>query len=119
MRRYTCSDIFSDTASVLDAINSLFYLGAAIGAILQSYLADWVGRKKALGLTGVLAIIGNALVAGSVTVGMMYPVRILQGCALGMILTLVPLYIAEVAPPRSRGFLTAMTTFSYLFGYTT
>ncbi len=62
---------------------------------------------------------GNALVASSANVAMMYVVRIIQGAGLGMIIALVPLYLTEVAPPRQRGFLTGITTFSYTLGYAT
>lgn len=107
----------TDTANILDAINALFYLGGALGAIGQSFLADWVGRKRALAVSGLLALGGNTLVAGSVAVGMLIAVRLIQGAGLGMLLAIVPLYLTEVAPPRQRGVLTGLTTLSYSLGY--
>jgi MFS family permease len=44
-------------------------------------------------------------------------VRILQGFGLGMIISLVPLYLTEVAPPHRRGFLTGLTVMSFGMGY--
>ena len=64
-----------------------------------------------------MALVGSALVAGSVKVGMLIAVRILQGGGLGMLLTLVPLYLTEIAPPHRRGFLTGLTTLSFGLGY--
>jgi MFS family permease len=56
-------------------------------------------------------------VAGSVVVPMLVIVRMLQGVGVGMLLALVPLYLTEVAPPRTRGFLTGLTTLSFGMGY--
>lgn len=106
-----------DTATVLGAVNAVYFTGCALGAIGQSFLSDWLGRKKALGIAAILALVGSALVAGSVNVGMLIAVRIFQGGGLGMLLTLVPLYLSEVAPPETRGFLTGLTTFSFGMGY--
>ncbi|KAJ9610506.1 hypothetical protein H2200_005283 [Cladophialophora chaetospira] len=105
------------TATVLGAVNAVYFTGAALGSIGQCYLADWLGRKKALAIAGVMGTIGSALVAGSVKVGMLIAVRVLQGAGLGMLLTLVPLYLSEVAPPHRRGFLTGLTVLSFGTGY--
>ncbi|KIV93515.1 hypothetical protein PV10_04726 [Exophiala mesophila] len=107
----------SHTASIITAINALYCFGAAVGSIGQSWFADKWGRKKALLLAGVIALVGNALVAGSVAIGMMIACRIIQGCGLGALLALVPIYLAEVAPPRSRGLLTGLTVLSFGFGF--
>ncbi len=107
----------TDTAEILSAINALFFFGGAVGAIAQCFVADWLGRKKALAIAGVLALIGGALVAGSVVLPMLIVVRILQGGGVGMLLALVPLYLTEVSPPQRRGFLTGLSTLSFGLGY--
>ena len=48
---------------------------------------------------------------------MLIVVRILQGFGLGMLLALVPLYLAEVSPPQWRGVLTGLTSLSFGLGY--
>jgi MFS family permease len=88
-----------------------------MGAILQCYFADWVGRKKALAIAAVFALVGGALAAGSTAIAMLIVVRLLQGCGLGMLLCLVPMYLTEVAPPYRRGLLTGLTTLSFGMGY--
>lgn len=70
-----------------------------------------------MGVAALLGVIGSALVAGSVNVGMMIAVRVIQGAGLGMLLTLVPLYLTEVAPSHRRGLLTGLTTLSFGMGY--
>ena len=98
-------------------MNGVYFTGCALGSISQCYLSDWLGRKKALAIAGVLGLIGSALVAGSVNVAMLIAVRIIQGAGLGMLLALVPLYLSEVAPPRRRGLMTGLTVLSFGFGY--
>ena len=106
-----------DTANILGAVNALFSFGAAVGAIGQSFLADRFGRKKSLAIAAICALIGGALAAGSTTIAMLIVVRLLQGCGLGMLLCLVPLYLTEVAPPHRRGLLSGLTTMSFGMGY--
>jgi MFS family permease len=106
-----------DTANILGAVNALFNFGAAMGAILQCYFADRFGRQRAFAIAAVLSLLGGALAAGSAAIAMLIVVRILQGCGLGMLLCLVPLYLTEVAPPRHRGLLTGITTLSFGLGY--
>lgn len=103
--------------SILGAVNALFAFGAAMGAIAQGWIADWVGRRKALAIAAICALIGSALTAGSVTVSMLIIVRVIQGFGLGMLISLVPLYLTEVAPSHRRGMLTSLTVLSFGLGY--
>ncbi|RVX72806.1 hypothetical protein B0A52_03159 [Exophiala mesophila] len=107
------------TADIISAVNGLFYFGAAMGSLSQSWFADRWGRRVALAVAAIIALIGSALVAGSVNIPMLCVVRVLQGCGLGMLLTLVPLYLSEVAPPAQRGLLTGLSVLSFGLGYVT
>ena len=103
--------------SVLGAVNALFGFGAALGAIVQGWIADSLGRKKAFAVAAVCSIIGGALTAGAAHIAMLIAIRLLQGFGLGMIICLVPLYISEVAPAHIRGRLSGLTVFSFGIGY--
>ncbi|KAL2802329.1 general substrate transporter [Aspergillus granulosus] len=107
----------SYTANILGAMNALFNLGLALGALAQGWLADRVGRKKAFMLAAACALTGAALVTGSVAIGMLITVRLLHGFGLGMLVGLVPLYLAETAPARSRGLLLCINTSCISMGY--
>lgn len=99
-------------------MNALFSFGAALGAITQGWTADWLGRRRALGLAASFALVGGALSAGSVAIEMLIIVRILQGVGLGMLICLVSLYTAEVAPAHARGMISGMTVIGIGLGYT-
>lgn len=107
----------SYTASIIGAVNSLFAAGAAFGAISQGWLGDWLGRKKAFIIAAALSAIGGALTAASQNVPMIIVVRFIQGVGLGQLISLVPCYIAEVAPPHRRGALGGLTAVSFATGY--
>ncbi|KAJ0423083.1 general substrate transporter [Aspergillus carlsbadensis] len=107
----------SYTANILGAMNALFNLGLALGALAQGWLADRVGRKKAFMIAAVCTLIGAALVTGSVAIGMLITVRLLHGFGLGMLIGLVPLYLAETAPARFRGLLLCINTSCISMGY--
>jgi MFS family permease len=109
----------SYTASIIGAVNSLFAAGAAFGVISQGWIGDWLGRKKAFVLASTLSVVGGALTAGSVAVGMIVAMRFIQGLGLGQLIALVPLYITEVAPPHRRGALAGLTAASFAVGYVT
>ena len=68
-------------------------------------------------ISATLATIGGALAAGSVHIAMLIVVRILQGCGLGGLATLTPVYLAETSTPRKRGMLTGLHGFFLVSGY--
>jgi MFS family permease len=68
-------------------------------------------------VAAVCTLIGAALVTGSVAIGMLITVRLLHGFGLGMLVGLVPLYLTETAPARSRGLLLCINTSCISIGY--
>ncbi|KAH8593729.1 hypothetical protein B0O99DRAFT_653230 [Bisporella sp. PMI_857] len=54
------------------------------------------------------AAVAGGIQAGSINIGMLIAGRALAGISSGMLLALVPVYIAEIAPPQKRAFLVGM-----------
>ncbi|VTT58076.1 unnamed protein product [Fusarium fujikuroi] len=96
------------STSLAGAIVSCYNAGQAIGAPTVGYLADRFSRKYTIAFASLLAILGAALQAGAVHVGMMIAGRLIAGLACGQFLAVVPVYIAEVAKPSQRGFLVGL-----------
>ena len=130
----------SNTAAIQGATNGLYTAGGFFGALISSWLAELVGRKRTIFGACLVATIGGALQAGSVNIGMFIFVRFISGwgvgsspkiisdtialllchtdhLALGMILVLIPLYQTEVAPPSSRGMMVGLHGVLITVGY--
>ncbi|QES34830.1 MFS transporter [Streptomyces venezuelae] len=85
------------------AVISSLLLGAAAGALWSGTPADRWGRRKTLiviAATFTLGLLLATLAAGFWT---LVAARVILGLAVGSASSLVPLYLAEVAPPRLRG----------------
>ncbi|KAI5286419.1 hypothetical protein KEM54_006802 [Ascosphaera aggregata] len=92
-------------SNIIGAINSTFSGGAAIGSLCGGYFTDKIGRKLSIQLGAVVALVGAALQAGSVTLGMLLVGRIVAGWAIGIMSMAIPIYQAECAHPARRGMI--------------
>ncbi|KAH0833679.1 Sugar transporter family protein [Fonsecaea pedrosoi] len=110
-------DTRSNATQLTGAINGLFQTGGLFGTLSCTKLPDWLGRRKALLLNAVITVIGGALQAGSVDIGMYIAMRFVTGWGIGGLVTLVPLYQSEIAPPRIRGWLVGMHGVLICVGY--
>jgi sugar porter (SP) family MFS transporter len=90
-------------------IQSIFTLGGLLGALCAGPLSTSYGRLLPMRLTALFYIIGSGLEAVAMNIPVMAIGRLLSGVGAGASLVLVPLYIAEVAPPRERGLFGVMT----------
>ena len=104
------------TASILGAISALFCAGAGFGAFVQGFTGDWSGQLKVLHIGANISVNGTVVVAGSVNIPQLFVFRFITGLGVGQSLTLVPLYITEVATPHRRGLLSALTGYGFSLG---
>jgi MFS family permease len=107
----------STSSTLLGALSSLFAAGTAIGALIQAWLSDKLGRVKTLQLACVFCIFGGAIQAGSVHIAMLLVGRFISGFGVGFMATLVPIYQSEIAPPETRGALVGSHGIFILLGY--
>ncbi|MGW2325189.1 sugar porter family MFS transporter [Streptomyces sp. NPDC001700] len=82
---------------------SSLLVGAAFGALTGGRLADALGRRLTLLLAAVLFGLGALGTAVAPDVPLMVISRVVLGLAVGCASAVVPLYIAEMAPPHRRG----------------
>ncbi|RBP64131.1 sugar porter (SP) family MFS transporter [Brevibacterium sanguinis] len=85
------------------SVVSVLLLGALIGALGISRLSDRLGRRKALGLQGVIFLIGTAIAVFAVGYWTLLIARFVLGLAVGAASATVPIYLSEVAPTAIRG----------------
>ncbi|KAH0839199.1 putative MFS sugar transporter [Fonsecaea pedrosoi] len=110
-------DTRSNATDLTGSIFGLFQTGGFFGTLSCLKSADWLGRRKALFYAGLVTTVGGGLQAGSVNIGMYIFARFLTGVGIGALVTLVPLYQSEIAPPKIRGFLVAMHGVMLCVGY--
>jgi sugar porter (SP) family MFS transporter len=90
--------------------------GSLIGALAVASLADKIGRKKVIILSGLFWIVGSILQAAFVNRGMLVVGRVVSGLAVGLASTAVPLYQAEITAPHIRGRLISLQQWSITWG---
>jgi len=89
-------------------IASIFGIGAIFGGFLAGYLGSQFGRRKALLLLTVPDICGWILIAASQNLSMMLVGRLLCGLAAAGYIPAILIFVAEIAQPHHRGWLTAV-----------
>src|ERR1700733_13865218 len=90
-------------AGQLSIIVAAVLLGSVISTLFAGLLADWMGRKPLMALSGVTFIISIPMIALSHGYGPLVFGRLLQGVSAGLIGVVVPLYLAECLTASSRG----------------
>lgn len=95
---------------------SCLLIGAIVGAGLAGTLSDRLGRKKLLVAAGLLFTIGSIISAVAPTIALFVVARIIGGVGIGVSSTLVPLYIAEIAPSKHRGRLVSLNQLAVVIG---
>jgi len=91
-------------------------VGSVAGAAIAGKLTDAIGRRAALWLSGLLFLVSGIWCYISPSVGQLVMARILGGIGVGVASLLVPVYIAELAPPQSRGALVSLNQVAILVG---
>jgi SP family myo-inositol transporter-like MFS transporter 13 len=90
-------------ASQLSMVVAAVLLGSVISTLFAGLLADWMGRKLLMTLSGVLFVISIPVIALSHGYEPLILGRLLQGVSAGLIGVVVPLYLAECLSASSRG----------------
>jgi SP family myo-inositol transporter-like MFS transporter 13 len=91
------------TAGQLSIIVAAVLLGSVISTLFAGLLADWMGRKPLMTLSGVAFVISIPVIALSHGYGPLFFGRLLQGISAGLIGVVVPLYLAECLGAANRG----------------
>jgi SP family myo-inositol transporter-like MFS transporter 13 len=89
--------------SQLSNVVAAVLLGSVISTLFAGALADWMGRKLLMTLSGVLFVVSIPAIALSHGYEPLILGRVLQGISGGLIGVVVPLYLAECLSASSRG----------------
>src|SRR4029077_20922631 len=78
-------------------------LGSVISTLFAGLLADWMGRKSLMAVSGIMFVISIPMIALAHGYGPLVSGRLLQGISGGLIGVVVPLYLAECLTAANRG----------------
>lgn len=91
------------SAGQLSFVVAAVLLGSVISTLFAGLLADWMGRKNLMALSGLMFVISIPMIALAHGYGPLVFGRLLQGVSAGLIGVVVPLYLAECLTASSRG----------------
>jgi len=91
------------TAGQLSFIVASVLLGSVISTLFAGVLADWLGRRTLMSLSGILFVISIPSIALAHGYGPLVFGRLLQGISAGLIGVVIPLYLAECLGASQRG----------------
>jgi MFS transporter, SP family, solute carrier family 2 (myo-inositol transporter), member 13 len=103
-------------AGQLASIVAAVLLGSVISTIFAGWLADWIGRKPMMLISGITFAVSIPLIALSHGYAPLLFGRLLQGASGGFIGVVVPLYLAECLSSSSRGKGTGVFQWLLTFG---
>jgi len=87
----------------LSIVVAAVLLGSVFSTLFAGLLADWMGRKPLMSLSGVMFVISIPMIALAHGYGPLVFGRLLQGTSAGLIGVVVPLYLAECLTAANRG----------------
>jgi len=96
-------------------ISSLIF-AAAVGALIGGKISDAIGRRKMIILLAMMFFVGVLFVVFSPGFEILVAGRIILGLAVGGASTVVPVYLAELAPYEIRGSITGRNELAIVVG---
>src|SRR5467141_4719556 len=90
-------------AGQLSIVVAAVLLGSVISTLFAGLLADWIGRKALMSLSGLLFVASIPMIALSHGYQPLVLGRLLQGVSAGLVGVVVPLYLAECLVAANRG----------------
>lgn len=103
-------------ASGIGLVTATLLVGAAIGAMSIGYLSDSIGRKKTILILATIFFAGAVLCSISPNLGILLIGRVLLGLGVGGASTVVPVFLAEMAPYEIRGSLSGRNEMMIVVG---
>lgn len=78
---------------------------------------DNLSRRWSILLGSIVSVIGAVIQAAAMNIPMIVIGRAFSGFSTGMVYSVAPVYLSELAPPENRGFLVGLKGWMNTFGY--
>ncbi len=106
----------SEDPFLLGVAGSAALFGCIIGVCFSGTLTDRYGRRKVLIAAALLFLVSAVLTALPKELWLFALARLLGGMAIGLSSPVAPMYIAEIAPEKSRGALVTLNQLAITLG---
>ena len=116
--RYFQLDTRDNATQLIATTNGLYYAGGFLAVWTVSWLSDRWGRKIAIAVSALVNLVAAAGLTGSTNIAMFIVFRFISGAGAFMIVTAIPIWMNEVAPPKVRGIFVDCHNVGFLVGYT-
>ncbi|KAF8714920.1 hypothetical protein HU200_027458 [Digitaria exilis] len=103
-------------SQTLTAFTSSLYVAGLVASLVASRVTKAMGRQAVMLMGGALFFAGGAMTGAAVNIAMLIVGRMLLGFGVGFTNQAAPLFLAEMAPSRWRGALTAGYQFFLALG---
>lgn len=107
----------SMTSSQISWMVAIIEVGNLISPIPAGLLADMFGRKLVILCTGPLYIVSWLIILQIKTLAALCVARVIQGLAIGIAFTVVPMYLGEISCQSIRGAITSMFQMAFYSGF--
>ncbi|TCD71863.1 hypothetical protein EIP91_003206 [Steccherinum ochraceum] len=84
-------------------VTSILSAGTFCGSLTGAPVADWVGRQRGVFVAIVIFCFGVAMQTGCHTFALFVVGRVIAGFGVGLVSTLIPMYLSECSPKWIRG----------------
>ena len=98
------------------SVVAIYIAGEAVGALLQTAVADQLGRIRFMQLMCIIVTIGTTIQTASQNMGMFLAGRAIAGVAVGGMVSTVPIYLSEISAPYQRGLIGGISGCGISFG---
>mgnify|MGYP002572540635 CR=1 FL=1 len=95
--------VFSASVSSVQLGLTFCMVGLAFGQVIFGPLSDKYGRKNMLVISSVILTLSAAGCALASNAAWLIAARFLDGCGMGVLSAVIPIYISEISPAKWRG----------------
>ncbi|KAL4888254.1 sugar transporter [Aspergillus ambiguus] len=95
---------------------SCILLSSSVSSLASGHVSDRISRKYGILLGGVISLIGTVISAASPNFASLIVARLITGVGMGQAISVVTVYLVEIAPADIRGVAACSLQFAVVFG---
>lgn len=113
---YYLSQFNSPNSDLQGGITAAMPAGSFGGALINSWLADKIGRKKTIIIGAWIWVVGCIIQSAASNVATLVAGRVVAGLSVGILSAIVTTYQAELTKPSIRGRIVSLQQFAITIG---